>query len=193
MITSSMVQMPVFVSPVSDCCHSICAAASCLSGEELVSAMKIIENTSDHMVIARSSVMDRLFFSVTIAVGFAILFFGDDLDAPDWVRLCFFGLFVSGGIFFWLISARVTVTLDGREGEARVHWARMIGEKVLSARLDDIVELRVQMGEDAGRLRFHLENGSTIPLTPYSYTGGGHPEVMESINAWLANWTRGKT
>ena len=129
----------------------------------------------------------------TIAVGFAILFFGDDLDAPIWVRLCFFGLFVSGGIFFWLMSAKVTVTLDGRVGEARVHWERMIGERTRSARLKEIVELRVQMGEDAGRLRFHLEDGATIPLTPYSFSGGGDPEVMEGVNAWLAKWTRGKT
>ena len=154
--------------------------------------MKIIENTSNRMVIARSSVVDRLFFSATIAVGFAILFFGDDLDAPVWVRLCFFALFVSGGLFFWLMSAKVTVTLDGRAGEARVHWARIIGERTRSAPLEEIVELRAQMGEDAGRLRFHLEDGSIIPLTPYSYGGGGHPQVMESVNAWLAKWTRGK-
>ena len=115
------------------------------------------------------------------------------MDAPIWVRLCFFGLFVSGGIFFWLMSAKVTVTLDGRVGEARVHWERMIGERTRSARLKEIVELRVQMGEDAGRLRFHLEDGSTIPLTPYSFSGGGDPEVMEGVNAWLAKWTRGKT
>lgn len=155
--------------------------------------MKIIEHTRDRMVIARSSVVDRLWFSATIAVGFAILFFGDDLDAPVWVRLCFFALFVSGGILFWLLSAKVTVTLDGRVGEARVHWARMLGERIRSARLKEIVELRAQMGEDAGRLRFHLEDGSTIPLTPYSFSGGGDPEVLESVNAWLANWTRGKT
>lgn len=145
--------------------------------------MKIMENTTDRIIIARSSVMDRLFFSATIAVGFAILFFGDVLDAPFWVLLCFFALFVSGGILFWSMSAKVTVTLDGREGEARVHWARMIGERTRSARLEEIVELRAQMGEDAGRLRFHLADGSAIPLTPYSYSGGGHPLVIESVNA----------
>lgn len=154
--------------------------------------MKIRENTRDRMVITRSSVVDRLFFSASIVVGFAILFFADDLDAPAWVRLCFFALFVSGGILFWLMSARVTVTLDGPVGDVRVHWARMIGEGTRSARLEEIVELRVQMGEDAGRLRFHLKDGSTIPLTPYSYSGGDHPQVLDSVNAWLANWTRGK-
>ena len=145
------------------------------------------------MVITRRSVIDRCFFSASIAVGFAILFFADDLDAPGWVRLCFFALFVSAGILFWLMSAKVTVTLDRREGEARVHWARMIGERTRSARLEEIVELRVQMGEDAGRLRLHLEDGSTIPLTPYSYSGGDHSQVMDSVNAWLANWAGGKT
>jgi len=155
--------------------------------------MKIRENTRDRMVINRSSVIDRIFFSASIVVGFAIIVFADDLDAPAWVRLFFFALFVSGGILFWLLSARVTVTLDGRAGEAQVHWARMIGERTRSARLEEIVALRVQMGEDAGRLRLHLEGGSTIPLTPYSYSGGDHPQVMDSVNAWLANWTRGKT
>jgi hypothetical protein len=155
--------------------------------------MKVRENSRDRLVITRSSAIDRFFFSATIAVGFAILFFGDHLDAPFWVRLCFFALFVSGGIFFWLMSAKVTVTLDGPEGEVRVHWARMIGERTRSARLDEIVNLRVQMGEDAGRLRFHLEDGSTIPITPYSYGGGSHPQVIQCVNAWLANWTQGKT
>lgn len=147
----------------------------------------------NRLVITRSSVLDRLFFSASIAVGIAVLFFGDELDAPFWARLSFFALFVSGGVFFWLMSAKVTVTLDGPEGEVRVHWSRIIGEKTRSARLDKIVALRAQMGDDAGRLRFHLADGSTMPLTPYSYSGGSHPQVVESVNAWLANWTQGTT
>lgn len=149
--------------------------------------MQIRERTRDRLVISRDSVVDRSIFSVVIAVGFGVLFFGDVLDAPSWVRLCFFALFVSGGALFWVMSARVTVTLDNYAGEVCVHWARLFSEKTRSARLDDIVELRVQMGEDAGRLRFHLEDGSTIPLTPYSYSGGAHPQVLEVVNAWLAN------
>lgn len=161
--------------------------------EEIMSTMRISESTRNRIVISRSSLTDRLFFSVAIAVGFAILFLADDLNAPAWVRVCFFALFVSAGIIFWMMSARVTVTLDGLAGDARVHWARVLGERTFTARLEDVVEMRVQIGEDAGRLRFHLKDGSTIPLTPYSFSGGGNPDVMESVNTWLANWKRANT
>ena len=148
--------------------------------------MKIREHSESLMIVTRGRFLDRFLFSVFIAAGVGLLLFGGEIEAPPWFRFALAALFIGGGGYFWMLSAAVTVTLDRRAGTARVDWARLLSRVSRTARLDDIVELIVERSGDADRLTFKLADGSTLPLVPYNYTGGDHPEIKRAVDDWLA-------
>ena len=149
--------------------------------------MRIQEQNTDRIVVTRGSGFDRLFFSVYIVAGLAMILFSGQMEPPVWLWLLLGVTFIAGGGYFWSMSGNLTLTLDRRSGLAQLDWQQPRRSQRQRALLDDILELRVEGNQDADRLVFALKNGKTLPLTPYSYTGGDHPKIRSAVNAWLAN------